>query len=90
MVCISAGVGSDIPCLIPGHIFFIYQDTHQLRHCHGRMGIIQLEGHFLRQIMQIIMFLFKFGDSSLDTCRDKEVLLFQTQLFSCIMVIVRI
>ena len=40
MVCICAGMGSDVPCLIPGQVLLINQDTHQFGHCHGRMGIV--------------------------------------------------
>ena len=36
------------------------------------------------------MGLLKFSDGSLDACGNEEILLFQTQLFSCIMVVIRI
>ena len=40
MVCVSAGMGCDLPCLLPGHAFLVQKDTHKLRNCHGRMCII--------------------------------------------------
>ena len=90
MVGVCTGMRCDIPCFFPGHSFFVQQDTHQFGNRHGRMGIIQLEGYFLRQIMQIVVVLFEFCDCFLDTCRNEEILLFQTKLFTCIMVIIRV
>ena len=40
--------------------------------------------------MDIVMFLFVFGNCCLEACRYKEVLLFQSQLFTCIVVVVRV
>ena len=40
--------------------------------------------------MQIVVVLFEFCDCFLDTCRNEEILLFQTKLFTCIMVIIRV
>ena len=83
-------MSGNLPCFIPVHTFFIQKDSHQLGNCHGRMSIVQLEGYFLRQIMQIAVRFFELFNSSLNTCGNKEVLLFQTQLFTCIVVVVRI
>ena len=68
----------------------IHQHAHQFRHRHRRMGIIELEGCFFMELPDIVMlphilchrFLYRRG--------DKEILLFQTKLFSGIMVVVRI
>ena len=40
--------------------------------------------------MDVIMFLFVFGNCCLKACRYEEVLLFQSQLFTCIVVVVRV
>ena len=40
--------------------------------------------------MDIVMFLFVFGNCCLEACRYEEVLLFQSQLFTCIVVVVRV
>ena len=54
------------------------------------MGIIQLEGYLLIEFMNIIMLTHIFGNCLLYGSGDKEILLFQTQLLTCIMVIIRI
>ena len=54
------------------------------------MSIVQLEGNLLIQLCDIIVMFFIFCNCSLYACRNKEILLFQTQLFSFVMVVVRI
>ena len=54
------------------------------------MSIVHLESNFFVQFHDIFVVLLIFVDSSLETCRYEEVLLFQTQLFTCHMVIIRI
>ena len=90
MVCICTGTGGKIPCILPLQPFLIYEDTHQLSYSYCRMSIVHLESNFVRQVMNVTVFFFKFLDGSLYAGGDKEVLLFQTQFFTCIMVIVGI
>ena len=40
MVGVRAGLCGHIPGFFPGQAFLIHQDTHQLCHCHGRMGVV--------------------------------------------------
>ena len=54
------------------------------------MCIVQLEGCFLIEFADVRMILFIFCNSCLNTCRNEEILLFQTQFFTCVVVIVRI
>ena len=50
--------------------------THQFRHCHSRVGIIQLECHLLMELADILMIAQIFRNCFLYRCRDKEILLF--------------
>ena len=54
------------------------------------MCIVQLEGCFLIEFADVRMILFIFCNSCLNTCRNEEILLFQTQFFTCVVVIVRV
>ena len=47
MIRVSAGLGRDIPRLVPAKIILIHQDTHQLCDRHRRVGVIELEHRFL-------------------------------------------
>ncbi len=90
MVCIRAGLCRYIPCLIPVQPFLIDQQTHQLRNRNCRMCIIHLDNDFLVKPADIAVFLLIFRDQRLKTCRDEEILLFQSEFFPGIVVVVRI
>ena len=80
----------DIPCLFPCQSFLIQKDSHQLGNCYCRVCIIHLDRYFLRKFVDVRMIFFITGYGTLYTCRYEEVLLFQTQLFTLDMVVVRI
>ena len=82
MVCISADLSCDIPRLFPGNIVFIHQHTHQLRHSHAGVGIVQLEGNLFRQDIEVCVHFFETGNDSLHRCGNKEILLTQAQLLA--------
>ena len=54
----------------------IHQDTHKLRDRYRRMGIVELESHFLMEFPDIIVLSHVFRNRSLYGCGDEEVLLF--------------
>ena len=90
MVCVSNTFSCYRPCIIPSKSFFVHKDTHKFCYCYCRMSIVHLESNFFVQFHDIFVVLFVFINSSLKTCRYKEILLFQTQLFTSHMVVVRI
>lgn len=55
VVGVSTGLGGDLPRFLPGQIIIIHQHTHQLCDRYGRMGVVQLEGNLLIELMDIIM-----------------------------------
>ena len=74
----------------PGQIIIIHQHTHQLCDSYSRMGIVQLEGNLLIEFMDIVMLSHVLLYSFLYGCRDEEILLLQTQLLTCIVIVVGI
>ena len=90
MVCVSNTFCCDRPCIIPSKSFFIHKDTHKFCNSYCWMSIVHLESNFFVQFHDIFVILFVFCDSSLKTCRYEEILLFQTQFFTCHVVIVRV
>ena len=54
------------------------------------MGIIKLEGYLLMELPDVIVLTHIFRNRRLHGCGDEEILLFQAQLLTGIMVIVRI
>ena len=90
MVGISTCFCGNCPCIVPAKTFLIHKDTHQFGNSHGRMGIVHLEGNLLMKLSDIVMCLLIFLNSSLQACGNKEVLLFQTKLFTGSLVVIRI
>ena len=68
MVRVCTAFCCDIPCFVPSEIFLVKKDTHKLCYCYCRVCIIHLECYFLRKFADIVMFLFKLRNCSLDTC----------------------
>ena len=90
MVGISTGFGCHSPGFIPGEIIIIHKDTHEFRNSYRRMGIIELERHLLVEFADIVMLSHIFFHRFLYGGRNEEILLLQTKLLACIMVIVGI
>ena len=90
MGCVSACMGDNFPCLIPFQFLLIQQQTHQFRHSQGRMRVVHVEDCLFMQLADVFVIAFVPGDRRLQAGRDKEILLFQTQLFSGHIIIVRI
>ena len=47
MVSVEEDVGNNRPGLVPGQVFFVDEDSHQLRDGEGRMG---LSKHLVRKM----------------------------------------
>ena len=90
MVGVSHTFGGNFPRLIPAEAFLVHEDTHQLCHRDGGMGIVHLENCLLIELPDVAVMLFIFLDRCLKAGGYEEVLLFQTQLLTCHMVIVRV
>ena len=88
VVGVSTGLGGDLPRFLPGQIIIIHQHTHQFCDRYGRMGIVQLEGNLLIELMDIVMLSHVLLYCFLYGCGDEEVLLLQTQLLTCIMIVI--
>ena len=90
MVRIRAGLCRHIPCFLPVQSFLVDEQTHQLRNRNGRMGIVHLDDDFLVELPDVAVFLLIFRDQRLEAGGNEEILLFQPELFSGVVVIVRI
>ena len=90
MVGVSTGLGGDLPCFLPGQIVVIHQHTHQFCNGYSRMGIVQLERNLLIEFMDIVMLSHVLLYSFLYGGGNEEVLLLQTQLLTCIVIVVGI
>ena len=66
MICISESSADYTPRVVPRHPFFIHQKSHKLRYSYGRMRIVYMNLHILRNIKHRQILLFMFGYYPLD------------------------
>ena len=90
MVRVCTCLCCNLPSIIPSKSFFIKKNTHQLCNCNSRMCIIHLDSYLFIELLDIVMFLLIFCNCCLQAGRYEEILLFQSQLFSGIVIVVRI
>lgn len=60
MVSVSAGLDGDIPSGLPRQTFDVHEDPHQFRDGKCRVGIVQLQSHFVREIIKVSPGLYSF------------------------------
>jgi len=53
VVSVSAGLDGDLPSGLPRQTFDVHEDSHQLRDGECRVGIVQLQSHFVREIIEV-------------------------------------
>ena len=77
------GVGADLLDHIPGAIprveVLIHQDAHQLGDAEGGVGIVEVDGHLVGQVVQSAVDRHVVTDDGLHRSRAEEVLLGQTE-----------
>ncbi len=66
--------------LVPAELMFVDQQAHQLRDRQHRVGVVEVDGGFCRQVSVGFMQLVMAVQDILDSRGDQEVLLTQTQL----------
>ena len=90
MVGIGKGIGHDPPGIVPAVAAFVEQDAHQLGDCHGRVGIVDMDGDLIRKVIERRVLPQMTVHNILHGCRYKEILLAQPQALALRMVIRRV
>ena len=90
MVRVSTASRCDIPCFVPLHAVLVHKKTHKLRYSYRRMRVVHLESSLLRQVLKRAVMSHMLCERFLKRCRYEEVLLLQTKLLTCIVVVVRV
>ena len=89
MVGVGIGVLDDAPCLVIWHLLFVQEDSQKLNDGDGRMCIVKLDLVFLSELGPVIwMVLLISSDDVTDGGTAEEVLLLQTELLSCLSVVI--
>ena len=90
VVGVGKGIGHDVPRLIPAVAAVIEQNAHQLRHSERRVGVVDVDGDLLVQVIERAVNAHVVVDDIADRCRAEEILLTQTERLALQMVVVRI
>ena len=57
VVGVSDGSGNNIPCLFPTVAAFVHHNPHQFRNSQNRVGIVQVDCNYIRQLIQRAVYL---------------------------------
>ena len=90
VVRVRAGACRDVPRLVPAIAVDVHEETHKLRDRDGRVCIVELESRMLRKGVECAVQLQLLLKSGLDRRGDEEVLLLQSELLACHVVIIRV
>ena len=77
VVGVSHGTAGDVPRLVPFHVTIIDQQTHQFCHRDGGVGVVELNGPVLREVVNGQPTVIEAAQHVLKGAAHKEVLLFQ-------------
>ncbi len=90
VVGVGCALGGHFPRLVPGQFVLVHEQTHQFRNSQGRMRVVHLEDDLLVELFDIVMGLQILLDHGLQGSRDEEVLLFETEFLTLIILIIGI
>ena len=80
VVGVAHDLRHDVPGVVPLELLLIDKDAHELGAAHGRVRVVGVDGHKLRQQIPVLaVLLLKGVEQAVDTGRDKQVLLLQAQ-----------
>ncbi len=78
------GVGEDLThhleCVVPGKLMLIDQQTHQFRDRQHRVGVVQVDGDLIREVIESLMHFPVTVKDILHGGRYQKILLTQAQL----------
>ena len=91
VVRIGHGTARNIPCVFPGHAFLVEEDAHQFRHDQSRMGVVDVDGDVLVELVHaFLVFSLIVTYDALQACRNHEVFLHQAQAAAIFRAVFRI
>ena len=91
MVRIGYGTDRYLPRVFPVHTFFVHEDPHQFGDDQGRMGIVNVQGNVMIEIIHAFFdFLLIVADDRLQACGNHEVFLHEPQFAPFFCAVLRI
>ena len=90
VVGVAEDLLGDVPGLVPRHALLVDQHAHQLGDGDGRVRVVELNGHLLREAHEVGVRLQVAPHDVGDGAGDEEVLLLEAQLLAGLVLIVRV
>ena len=90
VVRISKRAAHDSPSLRPQELFFVDQEAHELHDTDGRVGVVELDRHFVREGLPVGVVFFEAADDVAQRAGDEEVLLDEAKFLAGFGVVVRV
>ena len=90
MVGVRADLNHGVPRSVPIKEILVDQDSHQLGNTKGGMGIVDVDRHLIRQIVQRAVYCHMVADNALTGSGNHKILLRQTEQLSFDVIIRRI
>ena len=89
MVGVGAGLGDDLHSFLKGNAL-LAQQTDQLRDDHAGVGVVDLDGGVIGQVVVVAAAGSALGQDQLGTGRDHQVLLVHAQTAACLVGVIRV
>ncbi len=90
VVGVRQGAAGDVPGLVPAVVVLVEQKAHQFGHAQGRMGVVDVDGDLVGQIVQGAVLFLMLAQDSLQGSRAQQVLLLQAQPLALDVVVCRV
>ena len=90
VVGVGQGIAGDLPGLIPTVVVLVQQQTHQLGHAQSGVGVIDVDGHLVGQVVQTAIGLQVLAQNGLEGGRYQQILLAQAQPLASDVIIGRV
>mmetsp|Transcript_12733 Transcript_12733/g.53542 ORF Transcript_12733/g.53542 Transcript_12733/m.53542 type:complete len:680 (+) Transcript_12733:784-2823(+) len=74
----------DRPRRGPAEALVVHEHAHELGHADGRVRVVELDGHLVGELVEVLVVLLVAADHVLDGGADEEVLLLEAQLLALV------
>ena len=80
--CVGDAARGDVPRLLPAHAVLVEKDAHELGYAQRRMGVVDVDGDAVREVVEARIGLEMPRDYALDGRGHEEILLFESEGFA--------
>ena len=90
VIRVGKGPGHDLPSLPPRESVHVVEQALKLDHGDGRVGVVELDGDFIREIVPVVVAPTEASDDILERAGYEEILLDQAEFLAAFGLIIRV